>query len=169
MNSQNFKTFLKVIKTFWNSERKTKPLKLMNQPRTLLLISNSVSFPQSYQVLLSSLLNLICEFLIQIKLIFFNLKLTWTTGKLSVRIHRGTLWLVFILSVSGLSFQILSWTCPGQKFSLYKAPHKKLKLKNSRTGFGQKILLCKNDPKIQRILCRNTAEIFCRTCPGQKF
>jgi len=51
-----------------------------------------------------------------------------------------------------------SWT----KISLYKTPHKKLKFKNSRTGFGQKIL-CKNDPKIQRIFCRNTTEIF---CPG---
>ena len=63
-----------------------------------------------------------------------------------------------ILSVPGLS-----WTCPGQKFSLEKTPHKKLKFKNSRTGFGQKILLCKNDPKIQRIFCWNTVEIF---CPG---
>jgi len=49
------------------------------------------------------------------------------------------------------------------KISLNKTPHKKLKFKNSRTGFGQKILLCRNDPKIQRIICRNTAEIC---CPG---
>ena len=51
----------------------------------------------------------------------------------------------------------MSWT----KISLEKTSHKKLKFKNTRTGFGQKILLCKNDPKIQRISCRNTAEIFC--------
>ena len=50
-----------------------------------------------------------------------------------------------------------SWT----KISLYKTPRKKLKFKNSRTGFGQKILLWKNDAKIQRIFCRNTAEFFC--------